>query len=618
MPVFANDEEELKWLNVQSEEKQKMLAVNKQVSSLIYPTDDTFWEGAAPPVKLSHELSKAEKDSRWRTRKNQQLELQQKIKKELEKREAARLAWQTEDEKRKAEEYLQSARKRRKLLDQAAQEARDRAAKDQKDAEDAKIQKILTQMIKMKQLEGAAVLAAFKKENDGLSDEEALVLLEQSRMQYEDELEQCREEVNKLKREKGLPEVPPPEKIDIAAIQTAQKRAREDGRRRDADKRARDAARNAQDLANREALRAKRDAENKERRENAAAFASSVQGQLAALRDQYYNAATGPAKLCAAQAYLKRYNDPRTKAEHDSYAAWQRNLTPRASVTHQKIFQDASLTVRTAAEQVLELAKVEKPIANPTTKPPTAPLPKPSLVFKPKVPKELPDLTVKSPSSVNPNLQHAIDESTHFNDLELQQAILNSIKDFATLSYESLKVRAATAEMTELEYVQTQNFHTVEAYLADQTKKADLDEDEKPASPIDDEKVKDEADKDAKHLEMYKGTMRNAIREGIRERAKYKGYHNPEDYATIMKKGSVDAWVDEELRKMNITLDMIPTRKPKSELSNAEDTHASEVWRTWVARLNKAADWKARIGSLPKGPNWATPREWQSERWCLL
>ena len=542
IPKFDSDIDELKWLNVQEVEKKRMLDVNSQAASMIYPKDDSFWPGTAPRVKLSHEVSRTEKDRRWEVAKDIQLARQAAVNSKVEEERVKRRLKEREKEKRKAGENLQSARKKRKIANQMWQDAKDKAQKEEKDAEDAENIKTLTRI--------------------------------------------------------------------------------RDARRKAEEKRARDIATQTQTQLNQQALRAQRDTADKKSREDAAVFAHSIQGKLDALRKRYYALPDGPAKVRAAQAYIDRYNAPQTKPEANSYASWMKSLTPKQYEDQQKIFNDATWTLVKAKEAKLEA----KAITTMTTKPPqttrstttTALPPKLVVKSKPLVIKIEPadaKTTTTYPSTVNTTLQHAVEEADQWDDPELQKAILLSYQTFETESHESLKVRATSTGLTENQYAQTQGYDTAAEYLAAQRKNAEIEEQKPPPSP---ERIKTEAGKSDVHIESYKDDMREAIREGIIARSKHHKFDFAEAYAGYKGKGSVRDWVEETLRNMSITLDMIPSRKKLSEMSDGERMTDKIVWRAWCERINAAADWKSRIRDLPKGPSWSDVKFRGNTKYCVV
>jgi hypothetical protein len=220
----------------------------------------------------------------------------------------------------------------------------------------------------------------------------------------------------------------------------------------------------------------------------------------------------------------------------------------------------------------------------------------------------------KYPSTIDQTLLHALQEGNIW-DAEVQNAIDNSLKTFAGEAKKSLAIRAASLNMTEDQYAQTQGYKNAAAYLASHVKDATADTQPSPISP---QKPRTERAKQASHLEEYQNDMLKAIKEGIANRGLTHGFPSPDDFAKDRGYANLDAWTEAELKQMNITIDIIPSRKHASDMTPAEQYVDDAVWREWVGRLNAAASWEERIAGLPRGPGWSQARKQSGKTYAAV
>lgn len=146
IPLFEDEEEELKWLSVQEEETKRMLDTSMTASSLAFPSFGTHWVGPKPRNEIRHLLTESEVTSRWRGRKRELVRLQEQLdrmiaKEKAAKEKAAKQVIEKNTRKRQAEEGLQYASKRRKWIEEQHKAWQSRLAKARKEAVAAKARK---------------------------------------------------------------------------------------------------------------------------------------------------------------------------------------------------------------------------------------------------------------------------------------------------------------------------------------------------------------------------------------------------------------------------------------------------------------------------------------------
>jgi hypothetical protein len=709
IPTLTNDEDELKWLFFQKEEKQRMLSINIRAYPLIYPNDGAFWGGTAPKVELWHELPETEKHSRWiRLHRNQQILLQKAINEKVANDKAKHREIELEKEKRKAEEYLHSVRKRRKIADEARQDAAAREVERVQELNQAKAIRDLTRRVEAEYLSDAATMAAMFG-NTGLSSGEQFDAFQRWKKKAEDNLERQRQRTNRIRRKTKQPEVPPPEELDLASMEATLAMEEEDLRRKDEQRRAEVAARHVQDLAMQKAQRDAREAADKTRIADAARHArllaerqaqrdareaaavqkhlentrllakqqpendaeeqkrladtrhaeqqaeqdaqdeadrkaeaarkdqylhkeaqrvtaqmkrtleaatcgQSVQGQLLALKSQYYATPDGPGRVRIAQAYIDRLRAPRSDAEQGSYTKWIKAQPTRDVKAMATTFLETSKTIKEAEDAAAKAQTEKVKLSDTATKPPPASffkkappiLARPTqaaLKLRPPLTATLPPKKSPYPSTIDEQLALALQEGDSW-DPDVQQAIEDSLQTHAKDARKSLKVRASSLNMTEDEWAQSQNYADAKAWLAAELKGAKGD----TQPPISAKKPRTEKMKDDNHLAKYRGEMLKAIEEGIQVRANLEGFESEQDFAVDQGWPSLDDMARAELEGMNITVENIPSRKHTSDMDGDAHLWENMIWREWVARLEAAARWEERIKGLPGSPAWSKKR----------
>lgn len=609
VPHFSKDngKEELKWLSIQEEEEQEMLKESQQATSLIIPDENAQWPGNASSTKLSHELTKAEKNGRWRVNESRQLALQTAVNEKVEEDRAKRLEKELEREKRKAEEDLQSDVKRRRILSKVMKKAADDAAKELKERAYAENTKKLNEMIRKEQLYNAAIVASLQKQNEGLTEEDALREVQRQKKREEDRLEKQRIELNKQLKAANLPEIPAPAPMDLDAVKAATEKQMEEARKRDQQKKALEAIRKAEHAQALQAARAKQDAERKAKQAKAGADTSAasltLQTRWESLIDEFHSHPLGTPVQVQAARNLVAFNNSALMAPADraAWLVWQKGQTPGQITDHSAAMESAKFIIKMNEEAQEKLAPTTT-TKRPSTAPPVAKPPAITVKLPPTVP------STAVPKTVDKALQNVIEQYDPW-DLDLQKAQLNSIETHMKESREAMKTRAASANKSPLEYVNSEGYPDVEAYMAAQRRM--VEEDQKPVPDADE--IRTEAEANAAHLEAYKQDMRAAIKEGLRVRMAHRNYTDMNAYAWKEGYNNARAWIDEKLMLKNITLKDIPSRKPVSEMTEKEKVADKDRWRAWCGQINEAANWKARIVRLPGPPNYTTPTVEYSE-----
>ncbi|KAG0652883.1 hypothetical protein D0Z07_0410 [Hyphodiscus hymeniophilus] len=278
VPAFANDDAELEWLFFQAEEKKRMLAVNQKVRSLLYP--DRGWDGAPLQAELSHEIPAAEKHSQWEKKhRNQQFMLQREINEKVAKEKADRLTNDLQREKRRAKDYLQSVRKKRKKADESREAAAARQAARESALRDAQTEKQLRCKVGSIYLTDSATRAAMFG-NSGLSPSQQLAAFQQWKQNEEDRLEHERVKANDYRRKAGQPEFPPSTEEERQTAEAVKKLAKQ-ALRSQKQTRSVESARHVQQLARLEAARKAREAADRRMADDAARSARALADQRA-------------------------------------------------------------------------------------------------------------------------------------------------------------------------------------------------------------------------------------------------------------------------------------------------------------------------------------------------
>ena len=601
-----------------------MLRESRKATSLIIPDEIEHWPGKAPPTKLSHELSKAEKNGRWRVNKARQLALQKAVNEKVEEDRVKRYTKELEREKRKAEENLQSDAKRRRILKEVLKRAADDAEKQVEEHALAENTKKLDEMIKKKQLYDAAIVASLLKQNEGLTEEEALEEVQQRKKKEEDRLEKQRIEMNKQLKAAGRPEILTPAPMDLDAIMAATEEKMEAARKSDRKRTELEAIRKLERMIALQEKQARRKAG--ERAHEAARMVQQAQAEeaerirqakgaadtLAACRalqarwerliEEFHSHPHGtPAQVQAAQSLITLNNSAlTTEADRVAWMEWQQGQTSRQIRNHSVVLEAArSIVMRDREAQAKRIQMAAARNQKSVAKSPTSPV-------------ELPP-TPSTPKTIDIALQSVIDEFDSW-DLDLQRAQLASLETHMRESREALNTRAASANMSPLEYAKSEGFPDVEAFLAAQREM--VARDQRPVPDADE--IRNEVEANAAHLAAYKGDMRSAIRTGLGVRAGHGNYANIDQFAIAQGFRNASVWIEEKLAGKQITLEDIPSRKPLSEMSEEEYTADRERWRVWCGRLNDAANWRARIVLLPGPPNYTRPTRQYDEhgsRW---
>ena len=634
VPSFANGDEELEWLFFQQEEKKRMLSAKQKASLLVYPSKG--WGGATPQAELSHEFPEAEKHSSWEKRhRNQQISLQRSINEKVAKEKADRLAHDFVKEKRKAEESLESVRKRRKMIDQtrdavAAQEAEEAHALYR-----AKVYRELTTQVELQYLSDEMGVADAERHAPHM-------VFQASRRNGKEKVIEGRGATERHSQYRDQQDA------EEDARDEADRKNREDAAKRlakqQADKEARDAAdrKRKEEAPKRAHDRAREHAEQQEAEKyltpQDAAFDQTIQGQLQALSAQYYATPEGPAKSLAARAYLNRLTAPMSLKETNSYKDWLETLEIDDMAVVTKSSKDTRLTIKNGGSGPVKPtnwklnppvtttvkpfpAKVKRPPPAPVTAktppPPPPQLPKffktpppvqtrapgqPILYLRPEPQSSLlSPLKSPFPSTIDQQLAHAFAEGDIL-EPDVQRAIEESLKTLRSEAEKSLQVRAASMKITPDEWAQSQNYANAAAYVEAQVSGAKHDTE---ASPDPSQKPPTPGQTRDVYLEYHTAQMKKAIKEGIENKALRRGFKNGEAFAVDKGYENLEAWVTRKVERMKITVNVIPSRQHVSDMVDFERLIEDYVWREWQDKLVKAANWEDRIAALPSAPEFS-------------
>ena len=573
IPIFTNDDEELKWLYFQEEETKAMLKMKKRRFRLTYPDENTIWPRwpeSIAKIDLSHKLPQHVKDAQWKTARNAQISLQKAINGKVAKEKAKFREKEVEKEKRQADDLLQSVRKRMKFSNKRRKEKASRVAKRHQTAEEAKAMKVLNRKIEERYLNDTATTASMFRDS-GLTAQEQVDSFHKWKKEEDHRLEKQRQRINKGRRKQGLPEIPQPEEPDPRVVEAAMAREKEDARAKDkqnnvvrhvpdsatqqaresADRnRLADAARQAQRLVDRLA----REEEERERRADAARRAQDLADQRVRGEAERKQRAEAE-KLKRDKSEKKRIADVKQAKEEAE--------RKRKAEAEQLEKEEAQRKREVAARRVQELAdqqaqseeterkrRVDAAQANLTATTTAKPLStsfvttKPQVTIKPRPGQVKPAVTSltatsprKYPSTLDQTLLHALQEGDSW-DADVQKAIANSLKTFAGEAKESLAIRAASQNITEDQYAQSQGFKSAAAYLNAHVKDASGDTQPTPVGP---QRPQTEEAKRNSHLEEYKKDMLKAIKEGITNRGNILGFSLADDFAKNRGYASLDA-----------------------------------------------------------------------------
>lgn len=162
-------------------------------------------------------------------------------------------------------------------------------------------------------------------------------------------------------------------------------------------------------------------------------------------------------------------------------------------------------------------------------------------------------------------------------------------------NHRAMQIRAATAGLTELQYVISEGYPTVNLYL--NSILLAVEKDREPSHLGEDAPA---GARDEAWLQLFKEDVRSAIAEGIIWEARNEGFQDADAYAAAQNHSNIRLWSDQLLKRMHITLDELPSRTDP-----VEDLDVRAKWRAWAVRLNEARRWDLRIGDLFKAPDLA-------------